>query len=275
MKMDYLVNGAASLSLIALGATNLTGFTSMQPALSIFALASVGAAVAYHGVKVNDDDKPKPIKAAIVKAVSAATGLPETPADSSWCQFCDEIKPVGDFKLDIVGRWVCADCRKEGGTDEPEVYAGPPKKAADKRAESGHNPPCAVCGLESVYYMKMPDGTFEHRCTRCAACPRPYTPEEQRELQLKAAEDFRIKSIKAVQDSLQGKPHALNEVMRDAANQLAAIHAVPPADIAQNQVKPVEELTAEALTAKFDNPYTTAAQASLAHSRFTDWGKNL
>jgi hypothetical protein len=34
---------------------------------------------------------------------------------TTWCQFCEDIKPTKDFDLDPIGRWACLMCRKDAG----------------------------------------------------------------------------------------------------------------------------------------------------------------
>jgi putative transposon-encoded protein len=49
---------------------------------------------------------------------AAATG-------DTWCQFCDEIKPTTDFKVDPVGRWACIQCRIDAGFETEEKQKEP------------------------------------------------------------------------------------------------------------------------------------------------------
>jgi hypothetical protein len=87
------------------------------------------------------------------------------------------------------------------------TYVKDPTFAAEPKPNAG-KPPCAVCGAPSYYYLAIAGGSSEHRCVRCSAAPRKYTPEEQKMLMLAAKQD--------------------------QINQLAAIHEVPPPLIGHN-----------------------------------------
>lgn len=97
-------------------------------------------------------------------------GLQTPTIDESYCQSCDDVHPTSEFSLDVLGRWVCLECRR---LVDPDYQQPKATENASEPEDDENSQPCDFCHEVSHRFIRLDDGHDVHVCQECLEHLRP------------------------------------------------------------------------------------------------------
>lgn len=142
-----------------------------EPTIGQFLVGSLMGLLAQRSVRRRKEARDRVLHK---QTDSEPVGL-ETPTTDSYCQSCDDVHPSAEFSLDILGRWVCLDCRRLVDPDySPPSVAPPTPPNGIPKVEDDEGPQhCDYCHDVSHRFIRLNNGDDLNVCQKCLDQLRP------------------------------------------------------------------------------------------------------